>query len=200
MAGKISLNVTRWRKRLTRSNDIRKLPEEIYPAILYEFVAREMLEMGSVIEHMPREHRDLISNAYRYTVNIEKKMVVPQGGMFFGRNPHILLPDSMGYFYRTIGEAVSYARGRMTIVEAIAECAQKSFGFIDWSTQVRMVQSILAVEQEFGKLDLKTEDHLIANDWLQDRGMEPLVFAETIERLLGKPEKRTKPTDEPSAS
>ncbi len=153
--------------------------------------------MGSVIEHMPREHRDLILSAYRHAVIVEKKMVVPQRTML-GRNPHILLPDSMGYFYRTIGEAVSYARGRMTIVEAIAECAQKSFGFIDWSTQVKMVQSILAVEQEFGKLDLKTEDHLIANDWLQDRGMEPLVFAETIERLLGKPEKQAMPTDEPS--
>ena len=95
-------------------------------------------------------------------------------------------PDGNGHFYCAAGPAVEFVLARKTIAEAISEVAQSTFEFLDWQTQLEMIQSIFAVEKEFGKLDPEAGDLMVANDWLKDRGMEPLVFPESIEATLGR--------------
>ena len=73
MAKEFPLSVSRWRKRATRTNDIKKLNPEICPKILFEYVAREFREMGRLIEMMPQVHKKLLLQTYRSAMGKEKK-------------------------------------------------------------------------------------------------------------------------------
>ncbi|MFK7769124.1 MAG: hypothetical protein AB8B55_18010 [Mariniblastus sp.] len=181
------LTVTRWRKMITRKSYLKKLSVSICETMLYEFVARELVEMGPLVQQMPRAHRILIREAYKCKDVKNKPLVRSEWNVWYAKEPYFELADGMGYYYRAAGYALRYAMGYSDITEAVTIAAQKSFEYLDWQTQVRIVHSILAVEKEFGKLDPTSDDPLIANDWLKDRGMEPLVFEESIEDLLKKP-------------
>jgi len=191
-----------WRKKSFRTSFFKKIPLSLVAQFVFELASEELRLLSKSGHIIPTDHLELLSVAHYEIFDYGLKWAVKKNGQpdservskkinqcrSFLYAPCIERGSEAPVFYRCVDSAVRfYARvfKEDELIKVIRAAPQRAYQIIDWDEQVEMLNSLIAVNREFGLL-IDDEKVAVGNDWLEERGLRSVLFQREAIKIIGR--------------